>query len=495
MNFRWSLVLMNYYICSVKNWQTAILIGVVTFATIGLMVIQVFWIRDAAKVKYSNFIRDVNEAMTHVVNYVDHQKIRHDLLNQQQVYSNNQKAFNTYDSLNKVLFYDLQKVSTERDFSKLMRRVRKTQSQLQDIIFDYQTGKTENHFLFDANTIDSLIAVNLKEKGIKTAYEFGVYDPFTNRMLLQKTGRYPQELLTESFAYDLAVSPGTFYVPEKLLIYFPNEQQFIIRQIWRLLSVSIVLFLIIIVSFYMTIQTIFRQKKLSEMKNDLINNMTHEFKTPISTIALACEALRDRDIQKSEDMYNSYISVISEENKRLGGMAEQILQQAVFSQGKMKLKKEVLDMHQIVEDAVNRKQLEVQAKEGSITISEKASESMVTGDKTHLTNTLINLLDNAIKYTLDTPKIVVNTINKRDRILIRVSDNGIGISKSNQKKIFEKLYRVHTGNVHDFKGFGLGLNYVKVILELHGGSVSVDSEPGKGSTFTISLPVEKIKNE
>ncbi len=455
------------------------------------MVIQVFWIRDAAKVKYSNFIRDVNEAMGHVVKYVDHQKIRFDLLNQQQVYSSNRKAFDAYDSLNQVLFYDLQRVSTEHDFSKLMRRVRKTQSQLQDIIFDYQTGKTDNQFIFDSHVIDSLIETNLKAKGIKTDYEFGIYDPFTNQMLLQKTGKYPQELLTESFAYNLAVSPGTFYVPEKLLIFFPDEQQFIIRQIWRLLSVSIVLFLIIIISFYMTIQTIFRQKKLSEMKNDLINNMTHEFKTPISTIALACEALRDRDIQKSEDMYNSYISVISEENKRLGGMAEQILQQAVFSQGKMKLKKELLDMHQIVEDAVNRKLLEVQSKEGTITVTENARKSMVTGDKIHLTNAVINLLDNAIKYTLDIPKIVVNTINKGDKILIRVSDNGIGISKSNQKKIFEKLYRVHTGNVHDFKGFGLGLNYVKVITELHGGTVTVDSEPGKGSTFTIGLPIEK----
>ncbi len=459
------------------------------------MVIQVFWIRDAAKVKYSNFIRDVNEAMSHVVKYVDHQKIRHDLLNQQQVYSNNQKAFDRYDSLNQVLFYDLQKVSSERDFGQLMRRVRKTQSQLQDIIFDYQNGKAENQFIFNRTEIDSLIEANLKAKGIKTDYEFGIYDPFTNRMLLQKTGKFPRELLTESFAYNLAVSPGTFYVPEKLLIYFPNEQQFIIRQIWRLLSVSIVLFLIIIVAFYMTIQTIFRQKKLSEMKNDLINNMTHEFKTPISTIALACEALRDRDIQKSEEMYNNYISVISEENKRLGGMAEQILQQAVFSQGRMKLKKELLDMHQIVADAVSRKQLEVQSKEGSITLSDNLVESLFVGDKTHITNAIINLLDNAIKYTLETPKIVVNTINKGDKILVRVSDNGIGISKSNQKKIFEKLYRVHTGNVHDFKGFGLGLNYVKVITELHGGTVSVDSEPGKGSTFTISLPIEKIKNK
>jgi len=484
--------MMNYYICSMKNWHTGVLIGVVTFATIGLMVIQVFWIRDAAKVKYSNFIRDVNEAMSHVVKHIDHLKVHHDLLNQQQIYTDNQKVFQTYDSLNQLLYYDLQRISSQNDFDKLMHRVRKTQNKLQDIIFDYQSGRGENQFVFDSRIIDSLIQLNLKKKGIRTNYEFGIYDPFTNRMLLQKTGKYPQELLSESFAYNLAVSPGTFYAPEKLLIFFPNEHQVVIRQIWRLLSVSIVLFLIIIIAFYVTIQTIFKQKKLSEMKNDLINNMTHEFKTPISTIALACEALRDRDIQKSEEMYNNYISVISEENKRLGGMAEQILQQAVFAKGKMKLDKEVLDIHQVVEDAVNRKQLEVHSKNGQIILQKNASETMIFGDKTHLANTFINLLDNAIKYTLDTPYIVVNTVNKGNEVLIRVSDNGIGISKSNQKKIFEKLYRVSTGNVHNFKGFGLGLNYVKVIVELHGGTITVNSEPGKGSTFTVRLPIEKV---
>ena len=162
-----------------KNWHTGILIGLVTFATIGLMVIQVFWIRDAAKVKYSNFIRDVNEAMSHVVDYVDHMKVHHDLLNQQQMYSDNRKIFETYDSLNQILFYDLQQISSQNDFNKLMRRVRKTQNKLQDIIFDYQSGKGEDQFVYNEKIIDSLIEVNLKKKGIKTTYEFGIYDPFT----------------------------------------------------------------------------------------------------------------------------------------------------------------------------------------------------------------------------------------------------------------------------------------------------------------------------
>ena len=225
------------------------------------------------------------------------------------------------------------------------------------------------------------------------------------------------------------------------------------------------------------------------MKTDFINNMTHEFKTPISTIALACEALKDKDIQKSESIYNSYIGVINEENSRLGVMAEQILQTAVIEKGQLKLKKEVVDMHLIIEQAINSKKISAMEKGGEIEMQLKANDSQLQGDPTHLTNIIVNLLDNALKYTLNVPKIVVNTINTKDSLLIRIQDNGIGISKSNQKKIFDKLYRVPTGNLHDFKGFGLGLNYVKATVELHNGTVTVDSEPGKGSTFTIQLPI------
>lgn len=225
------------------------------------------------------------------------------------------------------------------------------------------------------------------------------------------------------------------------------------------------------------------------MKNDFINNMTHEFKTPISTIALACEALKDRDVQKSESIYNSYIGVINEENSRLGIMAEQILQTAVIEKGQLKLKKETVNMHGIIEQAVNSKKISAEEKGGEIEIQLKAAHPQLTGDPTHLTNLIVNLLDNALKYTVNIPKIVVNTINTQDSLLIRIQDNGIGISKSNQKKIFDKLYRVPTGNLHDFKGFGLGLNYVKATVELHSGTVNVDSELGKGSTFTIQLPI------
>ena len=224
------------------------------------------------------------------------------------------------------------------------------------------------------------------------------------------------------------------------------------------------------------------------MKNDFINNMTHEFKTPISTIALACEALKDNDIKKSDIIYNNYIGVINEENSRLGKMAEQILQTAVTEKGQLKLKIAQVDMHDIISQAVKSKIIAADEKGGNIEMQLKATKPVLNGDKVHLTNVIVNLIDNAIKYNLNKPHIIINTVNNNGSLLIRVQDNGIGISKSNQKKIFEKLYRVPTGNVHNFKGFGLGLSYVKATMELHNGNISVDSEPGKGSTFTLKLP-------
>ncbi len=226
------------------------------------------------------------------------------------------------------------------------------------------------------------------------------------------------------------------------------------------------------------------------MKTDFINNMTHEFKTPISTIALACEALKDNDIQKTELLYDNYVGVIDEENGRLGLMAEQILQTAIIDKGQLKLKKSLINVNDIINVAIGSKNMEVESKGGKIELQLYARHSEVIADNIHLTNVIINLLDNAIKYCIEKPDIVINTNNSGKNILIRIKDNGIGISKSNRKKIFEKLYRVPTGNIHNFKGFGLGLSYVKTIVEQHDGNIMVDSELGKGSTFTFQLPTK-----
>jgi signal transduction histidine kinase len=216
--------------------------------------------------------------------------------------------------------------------------------------------------------------------------------------------------------------------------------------------------------------------------------MTHEFKTPVSTISLVCEALMDKDIQKSDELYKSYINVISEENKRLGRLAEMILQSAAIEKGDVQLHKELVDLHEIITDVVKSIGIQVEIKDGQIITQLKATDPALQLDKIHMTNVINNLLDNANKYTPIKPRIVISTKNGDEGIILSVEDNGIGISKSNQKKIFDKLYRVPAGNVHNFKGYGLGLNYVKKIVEEHGGTIKLESELDKGTKFEIYLP-------
>jgi len=473
-----------------NKWASTIIIALVTLSTIGLMIIQVYWIRDAVKVKEAGFFRDVNQAMLKVVYELDQLRLQDRVLKQRKAYQHNKNIYDSFDSLNQILMLSMGNLSSPVDIDKFIRNTNLANKTLQELTFNYADQEPGSFLYTKKELIDSLITRELRDKRINTTFEFGIYSPLTNSMIVQKTGKYPQELLNESFFFNLTPLGSLYTYPNKLLIYFPYEQSFIIRQLWKLLFVSVMLFIVIIGSFSFSMFIINRQKRLSEMKNDFINNMTHEFKTPISTIALACEALKDKDIQKSELIYNNYINVINEENGRLGTMAEQILQTAVIDKGQMNLKSETLNMHDIIEQAASSKMFAAQEKGGEIKLQLKAAQTEIKGDRIHLTNTVINLLDNAIKYNLKNPKIVVNTINSNDSLLIRVQDNGIGISKSNQKKIFDKLYRVPTGNVHDFKGFGLGLNYVKATIDMHKGTVIVDSEPGKGSTFTIKLPID-----
>ncbi|MBN2174821.1 MAG: hypothetical protein JW731_11865 [Bacteroidales bacterium] len=467
------------------------IIVIMTIALVGLMVIQSYWIRNAITVKEAGFVRSVNEAISNVVYNLERLEAAKQLKNQMNFMQQRQKWLQSIDSINQTLFQDGNFLWGADDLDKFMRKSIITQDVLGKMIFDYSNIPIE--IRVNANILDSLISSELMNKGIKTDYEFGVFNPVRNLMPIQKTGKYPKELLNEGFPFTLFPSDlksSTDY----LMIYFPNEKRFLITQLWRTLSISIVFLIVIILSFAYTIMTILRQKKLSEIKNDFINNMTHEFKTPISTISLACEALGDKDIIKSENLYNNYINVISEENKRLGGMAERILQSASLEKGQILLKKEQVDIHEVISEAINKIKLQVEKKGGKIITRYGAGNYNVFADKVHITNVIFNLLDNANKYTVDQPQIEIVTENSYSGLLISVGDNGPGISKSNQKKIFEKLYRVPTGNIHNVKGFGLGLSYVKAIVEQHEGKITLESELNKGSKFIIYLPVNNSSN-
>jgi two-component system phosphate regulon sensor histidine kinase PhoR len=335
--------------------------------------------------------------------------------------------------------------------------------------------------------IDTLLKQEFAGKGISIEYEFGVFSPDRNKIVLEKTGKFHDELLFKGFSFPL-FSGGGISTRDFLLIYFPQQSKYNLQSLWLMMLLSLLLVLVIIAAFSYSVFTIIRQRKLSELKNDFINNMTHEFKTPISTISLACQALSDKDIPRSNEMYNDYIKIIGDENHRLGEMAEKILQTAILEKGTLHLRPEAIDMHNLIADAIHKIAIQIEIRDGIISKSFKAEHPLIKADKVHLSNVIFNLLDNANKYSPRKPQIMIETADAENGIYISVYDKGMGISKANQKRIFEKLYRVPTGDVHNVKGFGLGLSYVKFIVEKHGGTITVESEPGKGSTFTVFLP-------
>jgi two-component system phosphate regulon sensor histidine kinase PhoR len=463
------------------------ILAIITVALIGLMVIQSYWIRNAIIVKEANFEQGVKEAISAVVYKLERIEAANKLQNQMNI---RQQWMQYADSVNKSFFEGGVKPGTW-DFNRFLQKSMIAQDVLESMVYDYSNTPVENRV--NPQLLDSLLSEELTSKGINTDYEFGIFSPSRNMMPIQKTGKYPKELLNKGFSFTLFPS-DFFSTPDYLMVFFPNEKRFLITQLWQILSISIVFIIIIILSFAYTVITILKQKKISDMKNDFINNMTHEFKTPISTISLACEALGDQDIKKSEDLYHNYINVINEENSRLSNMAERILQSASLEKGQVILTKESVDIHKVIDEAINNIHLQVKKKGGSIKTQLKADPHILEADKVHITNVIFNLLDNANKYSPITPEIKISTENSYSGILISVKDNGTGISKANQKKIFEKLYRVPSGNLHNVKGFGLGLSYVKTIVEQHNGKITLESELNKGTNFIIYLPMKNKTN-
>lgn len=276
-------------------------------------------------------------------------------------------------------------------------------------------------------------------------------------------------------------------------IHFPAMTDYILSSV-RFMIPSVIFTIVLMVTFIFTIVIIFRQKKLSELKNDFINNMTHEFKTPISTISLAAQMLDDESVAKSPTMFKHLSGVIINETKRLRFQVEKVLQMSLFDRQKTMLKHKEIDVNELIEGVINTFTLKVQNCGGDIKHNLNATETMISADEMHFTNVIFNLMDNAVKYKKPEGdlNLTVSTWNDKGKINISIEDNGIGIKKENLKKIFEKFYRVHTGNLHDVKGFGLGLAYVKKIIDLHEGEIRAESEYGKGTKFIITLPI--IKN-
>ncbi|HYW97224.1 MAG TPA: HAMP domain-containing sensor histidine kinase [Bacteroidales bacterium] len=326
----------------------------------------------------------------------------------------------------------------------------------------------------------------LADNGIYLDYEYAVLR--SDGAIAFKSDGYHPEKGTRIFTSQL-FPQDIFNSPNYLRIYFPGQRSFLFRAVGFIGFTSVLLTMIIIAIFIFTLWVIFRQKRLSEIKNDFVNNMTHELKTPISTISLASQMLSDNSIPVANKNLSHISRVIDTESKRLGYQVEKVLQMAVLDKGRLKLREKVVDVHEIINSAVNNFSLLVKKRNGYLNWKPGAAKSVIKADEVHLTNVISNLLDNALKYCKDEPAIEISTWNQKDELVIRIEDHGIGIRKDDQKRIFEKFYRVPTGNLHNVKGFGLGLSYVKKIVEIHNGSIELKSELNKGTRFDIFLPL------
>ncbi len=278
---------------------------------------------------------------------------------------------------------------------------------------------------------------------------------------------------------------------EKLIIVISDLQDFVLRKLGWMITGAIIFTVVIITAFYLTVRTLLRQKKLSEIKSDFINNMTHELKTPLATISLAVDAIRNEKVMADRQKLGYFSSIIKDENKRMNKQVETILQAALLDKQEIQLQLQPMHIHDVLKGIQENFSLQLNEKGGKAVLDLNASNDEVNGDEVHLTNMLSNLVDNAVKYSRENvpPLLKISTHNLGKYIRIRIEDNGIGMNKEALARIFEKFYRVHTGNVHNVKGFGLGLSYVKSMVEAHQGRIKAESVPGSGSAFTVDLPI------
>lgn len=336
--------------------------------------------------------------------------------------------------------------------------------------------------------VDSMIASEFSSKGLPLDFNFNVVNG-ENHTFMYARNNGETAVVNENSPYKAALFPNDILQKNhKLVVTFPHKTSYILSSNMGVLFSSVLFVAMIVGGFGWTLRNLNKHKKVSEMKSDFINNMTHEFKTPIATIALATDALRDPDVSANSDRVSRFIGVIKEENQRLGSQVERVLQAARLERGELALSKSEIDINDIVTCVKDSIALQVDARGGEVHCQLEADYPFVFADEMHIRNIMLNLLDNANKYTQNQPMITITTRNVQNGVMISVEDNGIGISKENQKRIFEKLYRVPTGNVHNVKGFGLGLSYVQAIVEAHAGTVTVDSEIDKGSRFDVFLP-------
>lgn len=514
-----------------------LLIIIISLASVGLVFLQSKWIRIAVETKQDQFVQTVSLAMDRIVAEVEKQETVVQVIDemkpfctintsgsarlqyQQKILNRtksgihtkriNQQVF-TFSTLDKVKLPSIITHSFIDSSGRLNTRevlsamgMEKMSNKLSNLSLGLD-GKLINKKIFVESIVDKLIRVELpireritrdqldsiihtelERKGITARYEYKVTNATDS--IIYRSKKYRNGFRGTIFK-DL-LFPNDFFARKYYLsLYFPNQNTYIIRSIGRLTILTLLLTLIIIATFLVTLYIIFKQKRISEIRNDFVSNMTHELKTPISTISLAAQMLNDGSIPNEKKNFDYLGGVIADESKRLGLQVEKVLQMAIFEKTKLKLKLKDVDLHAVIEKVSANFTLQLEAQQGKMLLDLKSENPVVRADEVHLTNVVNNLLDNALKYRNGVPEISIVTKDGSEGVVVSIKDNGIGITKEHMRKIFEQFYRVPSGNIHNVKGFGLGLSYVKKIVEAHGGRIWVDSSPGVGSEFSFCIP-------
>ncbi len=430
---------LHYHFHQMKKKTIILLIALTSISLTGVVLIQLYWVRNGMKLQEEQFNNKVKVTLKSVVN----------------------------------------RMFDERDTSPANAVVCNDEC-------DHRTAMILS--AINPSRLDSLMQEEFGGMEISREYTWGVYDPSSKVIIAGEAGQFKSELLSTNHC----VSLSCLYRSEQLMlgVYFPGEKSVLWRRILPWLVLSFLLLAVMISAFTYMIFSFLKQKKLSEMKTDFVNNMTHEFKTPISTISLASEMLLNPKINESAERTVRYARIIFDENLRLKHQVDQVLQIAVLDKGRFRLKLKHFDGNEAVLSCLRSFELTVRDMGGFLNFKPEATSHQIFADENHFKNIINNLLDNAAKYSRGYPEIQVVTLNNNGMFVVEVHDKGIGINAEHQKHIFRKLYRVPTGNVHDVKGSGLGLYYVKTMTEAHGGFVRVRSEQKRGSIFEIHIPIE-----
>ncbi len=512
-----------------------LLIVLMVISLLGIITVQIFWIRSSIEMREEQFSTSVKFALARVSENIQKREFKENISRYAPLIDSMQKSkesnvrdfvFQQIDTSRNEIFTfrqsilesnyksqispfeadtvnfktflsreetQIEKIEfTSKDFTELSPKDRMVKVERLDKydklelegIFKNIVARTPIHDRVSNNEIRMNLDNELRARNIDTKFEFGVFNE--DLITKVKSDRFVEK---RGYTYNVPLFMTDDSIDYTLYVSFPEKKEYILSTISWILILSAIFIFIIIVSFASALYQLIRQKQISEIKTDFINNMTHEFKTPIATINLAIDSIRNPKIIGDKEKIIRYAEMIREENKRMHAQVENVLRISKLEKNQLDLSKDVVDFHDIIGDAVNHVDLIIRDREGKIKKNLDAKQTEILASKFHMTNVITNILDNAIKYSEGAPNIIVETVNAGNNIVLKISDNGIGMSKNVQRKVFNKFYREQTGNIHNVKGHGLGLSYVKSIVERHQGNVYVESEKGKGSTFTVKLPI------